>query len=63
MHLTFSTLSCPAWSLDQILRVATENGYAGVETRGLQEHVDLRQSPAFQASQRAQTRGSFRRLE
>lgn len=59
MHLTFSTLSCPAWTLDQILRVAAENGYAGVEIRGLQEHVDLRQSPAFQASHRAQVRRQF----
>jgi sugar phosphate isomerase/epimerase len=59
MQLTFSTLSCPAWTLDQIHGTAVENGYAGVELRGLQEHVDLRQSPAFQPPNRAAVRRQF----
>jgi sugar phosphate isomerase/epimerase len=59
MQLTFSTLSCPAWTLDQILHAAEGNGYAGVEIRGLQEHVDLRQSPTFQPANRAAVRRQF----
>ena len=52
MRLAFSTLGCPAWSLDRIVRAAVEYGYDGVEIRGIQEHVDLRDSPYFSSSER-----------
>ena len=59
MRLAFSTLGCPTWSLDQILRAALDYGYEGVEVRGIQEHLDLRQSPHFAASQTPITRRRF----
>lgn len=33
MHYAFSTLGCPAWSLEQVVRTASDLGYAGVELR------------------------------
>ena len=33
MKLAFSTLACPAWSLDQVVAAAHEYGYQGVELR------------------------------
>ncbi len=59
MRLAFSTLGCPAWTLDQILQSAVDYGYDGVEIRGIQEHVDLRQSPLFTSSERAGIRRRF----
>ena len=41
MKLAFSTLGCPAWSLDQILRAAESNGFDGIEVRGLQDDLDV----------------------
>lgn len=59
MQLTYTTLGCPAWTLEQVLHTAMECGYAGVEMRGLLEHVDLRQSPTFQPAHRAAVRQQF----
>lgn len=59
MRLAFTTLGCPAWTLDQIIENAVSYGYQGVELRGLGEHVDLRQSPVFQPSERAAVRRRF----
>jgi len=42
MRLAFSTLSCPAWTLEQIVRAAVDYGYTGVELRGIASHADLR---------------------
>src|SRR5713226_7256797 len=33
VKLAFSTLACPAWSLDQVVEAAVEYGYQGVELR------------------------------
>lgn len=46
-RLSFSTLGCPDWSLDQILDYASAHGYSGVEIRGIQRQLDLSQSPHF----------------
>ncbi|MFQ5808776.1 MAG: sugar phosphate isomerase/epimerase family protein [Armatimonadota bacterium] len=51
MKLSFSTLGCPDWSLDQVLTCAAENGYDGVEVRGLHGEIDLRQAPEFAPSE------------
>jgi sugar phosphate isomerase/epimerase len=37
MKLAFSTLGCPAWSWSQILHFAKDQGYDGIEIRGIQE--------------------------
>lgn len=56
MQLAFSTLSCPAWGLDEILTAATELGYDGIEFRGIGREVDLRHVPEFSPTQIARTR-------
>jgi sugar phosphate isomerase/epimerase len=37
MKLAFSTLGCPAWSWSQILHFAKDQGFDGIEIRGIQE--------------------------
>ena len=45
--LSFSTLGCPDWDLQQIVSFAAAHGYQGIELRGLQRQMDLPQSPGF----------------
>lgn len=54
-RLSFSTLGCPRWSLDQILTCAVQNGYKGVEFRGLQGELDLPKCPEFSTPERVKT--------
>jgi len=52
--LAFSTLGCPAWPWERILRAATDYGYDAIELRGLQNHLeDLPDAPPFTAANRA----------
>jgi sugar phosphate isomerase/epimerase len=41
MKLAFSTLGCPRWSLDTIIRAAGDHGFHGIEVRGLQDDLDV----------------------
>ncbi len=50
MKLAYSTLACPDWSIDKILASGVENGYQGIEFRGLGPDVDLTKSDAFSTS-------------
>lgn len=45
--LSFSTLGCPQWSFAKIVQCAVENGYQGIEIRGLQGQLDLPKCPEF----------------
>lgn len=45
--LSFSTLGCPNWSFDTILKYAVENAYDGIEIRGIQKQLDLTKCPEF----------------
>ncbi|MEM3478800.1 MAG: sugar phosphate isomerase/epimerase family protein [Candidatus Bathyarchaeia archaeon] len=47
MKLSFSTLGCPNWDLQKIVRSAAEMGYDGVEFRGLLEDLDISRRPEF----------------
>lgn len=47
MKLSLSTLGCPKWSLGQIVKAASENGYAGLDFRGLGEEIDVTKLPEF----------------
>jgi sugar phosphate isomerase/epimerase len=47
MKLSVSTLGCPEWTLDEILRHVPEYGYDGVELRGIGPNVDLHDAPGF----------------
>jgi fatty-acyl-CoA synthase len=44
--LAFSTLGCPGWSLDQVVRAAREYGYDGVELRLLDGEIINADLPA-----------------
>ena len=48
--LSFSTLGCPDWSLDQIIEFAAKHHYNGIEVRGIQREMDLTKYPAFSSA-------------
>jgi sugar phosphate isomerase/epimerase len=50
-RLSFSTLGCPDWSFDTILNFAVENGYDGIELRGLKRQLDLAKCPEFNSKE------------
>jgi sugar phosphate isomerase/epimerase len=56
MKISFSTLGCPNWSLDEIVLRASQYGYDGVAFRGLGGELDLTKVPEFAPSARANTR-------
>lgn len=51
--LSFSTLGCPRWTLTQIITSAVDNGYKGIEFRGLEGELDLPKRPEFSTPERA----------
>lgn len=59
LPIAFSTLGCPAWSLDKILSFAEEHGYSAIELRGLEGNLDLPSYPAFAPDNIAQTIKDF----
>src|SRR5260370_33917713 len=56
MKLSISTLGCPAWSYQDILRRAAEYGFDGITIRGLNGELDLVKVAEFQPTRRAETR-------
>ncbi|HNP46768.1 MAG TPA: sugar phosphate isomerase/epimerase family protein [Panacibacter sp.] len=46
-NLSFSTLGCPDWTFDGIIKFAAGNGFSGIEIRGIQRQLDLSQCPEF----------------
>ncbi|GAB4035715.1 sugar phosphate isomerase/epimerase family protein [Spirosoma jeollabukense] len=59
-QLSFSTLGCPKWDMDTILKTAVKSGYQGVEFRGLQGELDLIKCLEFSTAARAkETRDRF----
>jgi sugar phosphate isomerase/epimerase len=56
VKLAFSTLGCPAWSLDQVTAAAQEHGYDGVELRLLDGEVV---PPDLTASERQRVKKAF----
>ena len=50
--LSFSTLGCPKWSFEKVVECAVENGYQGIEIRGLQDCLDLPTCPEFSTPER-----------
>ena len=47
MKLCFSTLVCPAWTINQIIAAAAQNGISGIDFRGVAEEIDITRLPAF----------------
>ena len=60
MKLAFSTLGCPNYELEDVLRAAREYGFEGVELRALGGGLDLLARPEFAP---AAIEGTRRRLE
>lgn len=56
MKTSFSTLACPDWSLDQVLKAAVNYGFDGVELRVISRELDLWKLPEFQAGSLSSTR-------
>jgi len=49
MKLSFSTVGCPDWSFDDILSIAKDIGYGGVEIRGIADQLDAPHMALFNA--------------
>ncbi len=52
MKSCFSTLGCPDWDVDQIIRCCAENEFEGVELRGLEGEMELPRSPLLAPGKR-----------
>lgn len=49
--LSFSTLGCPDWTFEAILNFAVNNGYSGIELRGIQRQLDLSKCAEFSSKE------------
>ncbi len=47
MKISYSTVGCPDWMLNEVLAAARDFGYDGVEIRGLGEDLFLPEAPCF----------------
>lgn len=59
MKLSFSTLGCPEWSVEQVVNTAAALGYDGVEVRGFSGSMELETMPELNAGL-PRTRALFR---
>ncbi len=57
--LGFSTIGCPDYTVDQVVALAKDNGYAGIEIRFLRGTVDLLSLQEFSAEGLPDTRRRF----
>ena len=55
----FSTLGCPKYSVDEVIAIATANGFTGVEIRFIRGTVDIASLPEFSPQGIAATRRKF----
>lgn len=53
--LSFSTLGCPDWTLDQIVEFAASRNYKGIEVRGIQRELNLPGRKEFSKGNRPAT--------
>lgn len=56
MKISFSTLACPTWTLDQVLEIARREKYGGIELRFLRGEDSLWKLSEFQRSRIGETR-------
>jgi sugar phosphate isomerase/epimerase len=47
MKLSFSTLGCPNWDLDTVIKKAKDYGFNGTEIRGIKDQLDVTQLYEF----------------
>jgi sugar phosphate isomerase/epimerase len=50
-RLSFSTLGCPDWDFQKIMSFAADNGYSGIELRGIKRELDLTKCNEFKDAQ------------
>ncbi len=62
MKTCFSTLGCPEWSFSEIVSVASDLGYSGIEFRGVQNELYAPRIDAFSPAHVAATRSHLKRL-
>ena len=58
MKLSFSTLGCPNWDLNQVIKNAKIYGFNGIEIRGIKDQLDVSKLPDF-ANRSRETREKF----
>ena len=56
MKISFSTLACPNWTLQQIIAIATSAGYDGIELRFVEDEDSLWKLPALRGTQLVNTK-------
>jgi sugar phosphate isomerase/epimerase len=56
MKISFSTLACPDWTMQQIMEIAADAGYDGIELRFVEGEGSLWKLAAFSGTQIAATR-------
>jgi sugar phosphate isomerase/epimerase len=56
MKISFSTLACPDWSMAQIIKLAADAGYDGIELRFVEGEDSLWKLAAFSGTRMAETR-------
>lgn len=61
MKLSFATLGCPEWTIDEICKYGAEYGYQGVGIRGILGEFDLTKVEAFSEANREDTLEKFRK--
>ena len=59
MKLSFSTLGCPAWSIERAIESARLYGFSGIEIRGIDNELDIRNLPEFSNGNIEKTRAMF----
>ena len=52
MKICFSTLGCPEWSFSEIVSVASDLGYNGIEIRGIQNELYVPAMEPFSAARK-----------
>jgi len=56
MRISFSTLACPDWTMPQIIAMAADAGYHGIELRFVQGEDSLWKLPVFSGEELASTK-------
>ena len=60
MRLSFTTLGCPEWTIDEICEYGVRYGYDGVGIRGILGAFDLTKVEAFTEANRSSTLEKFK---
>lgn len=56
MKISFSTLACPEWKMPEIIKMAGDTGYDGIELRFIEGEDSLWKLAAFSGTGLAETR-------